>query len=49
VGVLTGHLLKDPDTVVHYHMGTLQGFENTFANRPIKVAATIEAVTKALS
>lgn len=48
VGVLTGHLLKDPDTVVHYHMGTLAGFESTFANRPVKVAATLEAVTRAL-
>ncbi len=48
VGVLTGHLLKDPDTVVHYHMGTLEGFESTFANRPVKVEATLEAVKRAL-
>ena len=44
VGVLTGHLLKDPDVVVHYHRGELEGIESTHANAPIACAATLEAV-----
>lgn len=43
-GVLTGHLLKDPDIVVHYHQGELEGIEATWANRPVTVDATLEAV-----
>jgi threonine synthase len=32
--VLTGHLLKDPDAVIRYHRGELEGIASTFANRP---------------
>jgi len=48
VCILTGHLLKDPDVVVGYHGGTLAGIEAGFANRPKKVAATLEAVVRAI-
>ena len=44
VGVLTGHLLKDPDVVVHYHQGTLDGIDSTYANAPISAPATLDAV-----
>ncbi len=42
VAVLTGHLLKDPDYVYHYHTGQLddpQGrrLDSTFGNRPVVV------------
>ena len=47
-GVLTGHLLKDPDAVVGYHRGLLQGIRSTFANAPIKAAADLDAVRKAM-
>ena len=40
VGVLTGHLLKDPDYVYHYHTGELKTpagdkLESTFGNQPV--------------
>jgi threonine synthase len=40
VGVLTGHLLKDPDYVYHYHTGELETpggekLESTFGNQPV--------------
>ena len=40
VGVLTGHLLKDPDYVYHYHTGQLETpggekLESTFGNQPV--------------
>jgi threonine synthase len=44
VGVLTGHLLKDPDVVVGYHTGTLEGIEMHRANAPIKAAADVDAI-----
>ena len=47
-GILTGHLLKDPDAVVNYHLGRLEGIESTHANAPVKVEATLEAVLEAL-
>ena len=48
-GVLTGHLLKDPDVVVGYHSGTLEGFENPRANAPIRLPAELEAILDALA
>ncbi|MBN1867888.1 threonine synthase [Candidatus Sumerlaeota bacterium] len=50
VGILTGHLLKDPDAVVDYHTDNLgnRHIASTFANRPIQIPATLEAVEKAL-
>jgi threonine synthase len=60
VAVLTGHLLKDTDYVIHYHSQTLTAPENgrgtpirgTFANSIVRVAArpcAIESVLKSLS
>ena len=48
VGVLTGHVLKDPGLVVDYHLGRLEGFENGRANPPVQVEATEAAVLAAL-
>lgn len=47
-GILTGHLLKDPDAVIGYHRGTLQGIVSNFANAPVSVDATLEAVLRAI-
>ncbi len=44
VGVLTGHLLKDPDVVVGYHTGSLEGIEMHRANAPIKAPADVDAI-----
>ena len=41
VGVLTGHVLKDTDAVVAYH---LTGERREHANRPVSIAATIAAL-----
>lgn len=50
VGILTGHILKDPDATVYYHTDALgdRGIASTYANRPVKIPATLEAVEKAL-
>ena len=47
-GILTGHVLKDPDAVVGYHRGTLEGIVSNFANAPVSVDATTVAVTRAI-
>ncbi|HXZ14081.1 MAG TPA: threonine synthase [Candidatus Sulfotelmatobacter sp.] len=54
VGVLTGHVLKDPDYVSHYHRGTLsiasgnaaaaQPIAGKFRNAPERIAATKAAI-----
>jgi threonine synthase len=48
VGILTGHLLKDPDIVVGYHQGTLKDFDLTYANAPTRISSTLAAVQAAL-
>lgn len=50
VGILTGNVLKDPDAVINYHMDNLKdkGIHGTYANRPISVKATLEAVKAVL-
>ena len=48
VGLLTGHVLKDPDAVVGYHQRTLAGFEFPYANAPVVVDAELDAVRRAL-
>ena len=51
VGILTGNILKDPDAVVGYHQDTLMdhyGIRGTFANKPVVIPATLDAVRKAL-
>ena len=47
-GVLTGHILKDPDSIVKYHTGTLPGIESTRANRPVRCAADLKSVLRVL-
>lgn len=50
VGILTGNILKDPDAVVGYHKDTLgdMGIKGTYANKPLVIQPTVEAVKKAL-
>jgi threonine synthase len=48
VAILTGSLLKDPDAVVNYHFGKLKGIKSIYANRPIQIEASLEAVRRAL-
>jgi len=49
VGVLTGHVLKDPDYVSRYHGGTLfEGATGAFRNAPERVAASKAAILESL-
>jgi threonine synthase len=48
VAVLTGHLLKDPGATVDYHLSQLQGITPAYANAPIVIEPTVEAVQKAI-
>jgi threonine synthase len=45
--ILTGHLLKDSDTTLDYHLGK-SGAAGTYANRPVVVDAGIEVVRAVL-
>ncbi|MDQ3707361.1 MAG: threonine synthase [Chloroflexota bacterium] len=47
VCILTGHLLKDSDTTLDYHLGR-SGAAGSYANRPVLVDATIDAVRRTL-
>ncbi len=48
VCVLTGHVLKDPDATAKYHQKQLDGVASNHANAPVRCAATIDAVLRAL-
>ncbi|MBN2469673.1 MAG: threonine synthase, partial [Anaerolineae bacterium] len=49
VGILTGHVLKDPGLIVDYHTGQLEGIESTYANRLHRAEPTLEAVRAILA
>jgi len=46
--ILTGHVLKDPDAVVAYHAGTLEGVTAAYPNPPVTCDATLESVLRAI-
>lgn len=48
IAVLTGHVLKDPDTIMNYHQGTLEGFTSPFANHLRTIEPTLEQVERLL-
>lgn len=48
VGILTGHLLKDPDATIGYHTGSLDDIRPTFPNAPVRVSGHIDAVLRAM-
>lgn len=48
IGILTGHVLKDPDIVINYHQGKLEGLKSNFANKMVRIKPTLEEVKKAL-
>ncbi|MBN1284092.1 MAG: threonine synthase [Anaerolineae bacterium] len=49
VGVLTGHLLKDPTVILDYHTGMLAGFEVRYANKLLTAAPDLESIKRALN
>lgn len=48
VAILTGNILKDPDTTIGYHMKTLPGFEYSYANEIISTNGETNDVKKVL-
>lgn len=49
VGVLTGHVLKDPGLIVDYHTNRIEGIHATYANPLLRVEPTLEAVQAILA
>ncbi len=49
VALLTGHILKDADAVAAYHFDDVGGAPRSGANRPIRVAAELSALERALT
>ncbi|MGH2618765.1 MAG: threonine synthase, partial [Thermomicrobiales bacterium] len=49
VALLTGHLLKDTEAVTAYHLHDLAGVPRRGANRPLRVAAELPALERALA
>ena len=48
IGILTGHLLKDPDATVNYHSGKIDGIDARKANRPVAIDADVDAFFAAI-
>ncbi|SRR5581483_2054100 len=49
VGILTGHVLKDPGIVIDYHQGTLDGLQSTYANALRTIEPTLADVQALLN
>jgi threonine synthase len=49
VGVLTGHVLKDPEVIIGYHSGTLQNLTSTYPNTLRTIDPTLDAVESLLN
>jgi threonine synthase len=49
VAILTGHLLKDSGATVDYHLNQLEGITPAFANAPVVIEPTVDAVRKAIN
>jgi threonine synthase len=49
VAILTGHLLKDPGATIDYHLNQLAGITPAYANVPVVIEPTVEAVKQALA
>jgi len=49
VGILTGHILKDPDAIIRYHSNTLDAIDAQHANPLHQAEPSLEALTRILS
>ena len=49
VGILTGHVLKDTDAVVAYHLHDVDGAPRAGSNRPVRVEPTLAALERVLA
>jgi threonine synthase len=48
VGILTGHVLKDPDATINYHRDNLKGIEAHYANPLLEAEGTMESLSRIL-
>lgn len=48
VGVLTGHVLKDPDATIEYHRGTLEHIESHYPNKLHQAEPSVEDISRIL-
>jgi threonine synthase len=46
--ISTANGLKFPEFKIRYHEGTLAGIQSTHANRPVEIAASFDAVRRAV-
>lgn len=49
VGLLTGHVLKDPDTTIGYHNHSLHGIKSQYPNKVLSANNDIEEIVALLS
>lgn len=49
VGILTGHLLKDPDATIGYHQNTLEHIKAQYPNKLHSVEADADAIARILT
>lgn len=49
VGILTGHVLKDPDATIGYHSNTLEDITASYPNRFLQASASVEAIAELLT
>jgi threonine synthase len=47
-GILTGHLLKDPDTIINYHQGRLKEISKGQLNPLLRAAADTDAILESI-
>lgn len=48
-GILTGHLLKDPDVTIGYHKGTLESIIPAYANSMHSIEPSIDEIARILT
>jgi threonine synthase len=49
IALLTGHVLKDVESVMSYHLADVDGSPRPRSNRPLQVAAELPALERALA
>jgi threonine synthase len=49
VALLTGHVLKDTESIIAYHLDGAESAQRPGANRPLRVAAELPALERALA
>jgi threonine synthase len=49
VCVLTGNLLKDSETTVQYHIGSINGINAKYSNKPVQVEPSLDSIEAVLN